>query len=276
MAVVPYYDASERALTRLGRSSAFGYKTFQYACASCGILTLLAYFLGIIASDFLPPIAPTRSAESTRQHYVDHETGVRFGAILIMASGFFYLPYTAIISAQMNRMPHIPYLVSALQLGAGASGVFALVLPGCILALIPYRLERNVEITQMLNDFFWFVALMPWPTYMAQNWALSYAILTDRSAKPLFPKYIAIVNILTPIFYLPASFLHFAKRGPIAWNGALSWWVVAAVFFIEVFLDSICLIRAIRHDTEDFDTIVNLKNHTPDSGEDPVPKENGV
>jgi hypothetical protein len=220
----------------------------------------LFFFFGFVAAGFIPPIPPSYSAEQIKEHYQRHEAGIRVGAMLIMVSGTFYLPYSAVISAQMNRMSHIPYLISALQLASGAACVFTFVLPGVALALAAYRLDRNAEATQTLNDWFWFLSIMPWPSFMTQNFAFAYAIFTDKSPKPVFPKFIAIINIASPILFLPVTFLHFVKSGPIAWNGGVTWWMVAVVFGLQLIFDSFCLIRAIRNDPDDFDTLESIQD----------------
>ncbi|POR39541.1 Uncharacterized protein TPAR_00261 [Tolypocladium paradoxum] len=147
--------------SRCGRSRIMCPRNFQYACAISGVVSIIFLLIAFAASGFLPPIPPTWDAERTVEHYRDHEKGIRAGAVIMIMSGMFYLPLTAVISAQMRRIPNLPYAVSALQLAAGAAGIFAFVIPGSILATTTYRLDRPVEITQALNDLFWMTYTMP-------------------------------------------------------------------------------------------------------------------
>ncbi|KAH7118453.1 hypothetical protein EDB81DRAFT_667660, partial [Dactylonectria macrodidyma] len=135
--------------------------------------------------------------------------------------------------------------VSALQLASGAAGIFTYIMPGMILAVTNYRLDRPAEITQVMNELFWITALMPWPTFMAQNFAFVFAILIDTRPIPLFPKPIAIVNILFPIIFIPGIAMHTVYTGPLAWNGAMTFWVAGLTFGLQLIVDSICLMRAI-------------------------------
>ncbi|RFU34092.1 hypothetical protein B7463_g2240, partial [Scytalidium lignicola] len=226
-------------------------RRFYYACLVCGLLCPSFFFGAFIAADFIPPIKPWWSAERTAEHYQNHTIGIRVGAALMIFSGMFYLPYTVLISTQMNRIPWLPRGVSLLQAASGAASVFAFSLPAMVLAIAAYRPERSPEMTQMLNDMFWIFAVMPWPTFLSQNWAFAYAILVDTRAKPLFPKYMSMINMVVPLLLAPSLGLHFVKSGVVSWNGALGFWVPGVAFSIQFLLDICCLFRAIQ--TEDID-----------------------
>ncbi|RDA94846.1 hypothetical protein CP533_4230 [Ophiocordyceps camponoti-saundersi (nom. inval.)] len=116
---------------------------------------------------------------------------------------------------------------------------------GVLLAVIPYRLGRPAETTQALNDFFWFSFMLPWPTFMAQCYALAYAILQNTRSRPVFPKAAAYVNIIGPAFLIPSFGMHFVKDGPLAWNGAVTFWLAIVAFGVPVLSDIVCLTRAV-------------------------------
>lgn len=223
-------------------------RNFQYACAASGVLCSLTFLLGFVASGFLPPVRPWWDAERTVQHYRDHETGIQAGTAMLLISGGAYLPLTAGISAQMRRIPGIHYSVIAVQLAAGAAGIFTFMLPGMFLGVTNFRLDRPIEITQALNDMFWITALMPWPTFIVQNYAFAYAIIVDSRPKSLFPKSVAIMNIIVPIFFTFATGVHTVKTGPFAWNGGLTFWTVGSTFLIQLVVESACLARAARNE----------------------------
>lgn len=235
----------DRSLARLGRSKHFASKNLQYACAGSGILSLVVFFTGMASAGFIPPLSPNLTAEQTTKHYKDHLTGVRVAVIFMMLTGMLYLPFTAAISGQIKRIPNLHSSVHSLQLAAGAAGVFTFLLPPMILAVIAYRLDRNPEITQALSDLFFIIAIMPWPTFLIQNFAFAYAVLIDEREKPIFPRYIALVNVVAPILFVPAIAMHFAKTGPVAWNGGISFWMPAVVFGSQLIIDSICLMRCV-------------------------------
>jgi len=239
------------------QSSLSNPRTFQYAAIISGLCSPTFLFAGFIAAGFIPPLKPSLSAEQTSQHYRNHETGVRVGAILILLSGMFYLPYTALITSQIERIPHVPRGVSSLQLGSGAAGIFTFMVPAMILAVIGYRVDRDANMTQMMNDTFWVFAVMPFPTFSAQNWAFAYAILCDDRLKPLFPRYVGVVNVIVPLVYPPALGLHCVKSGVIAWNGALGFWLPAVCFSLLLGVDAFSLFKAVKIEDYDLGNVIS-------------------
>lgn len=235
----------DRYLTRLGRSKHFAAKNFQYACASSGILALIVFLIALASAGFIPPLSPNLTAEQTTKHYQDHLAGVRVAVIFMMLCAMLYLPFTAAISGQIKRIPNLHSSVHSLQLAAGAVGSVAFLIPPMILAVIGYRLERDPEITQALSDLFFIIVMLPWPSFLVQELAFAYAVLIDDREQPIFPKYIALVNIVAPILFLPATAMHFTKTGPVAWNGGISFWMPAFVFGGLMIIDSLCLMRCV-------------------------------
>ncbi|GME53124.1 uncharacterized protein B0J15DRAFT_571027 [Neofusicoccum parvum] len=259
---------------RLGRSPLLSPRTFQYACATSGVLCSLFFLFAFVAADFIPPTKPWWTAEQTVDFFKERKKRIEVGSALLVVSGMFYLPLTAAISAQMRRIPNLHYAVSALQLSSGAAGIFTFIMPGIILGVANFDLDRPAEITKMMVELFWITALMPWPTFMTQNFAFSFAVLTDNRPKPLFPKYIALLNVISPILFVPASAMHCTKTGPVAWNGALTFWVLGVVFCLQLFIDSACLFRAISNEPEGGEKIVDIfpTTNVPDA----EAKHNGV
>ncbi|KAI9728519.1 MAG: hypothetical protein M1834_007657 [Cirrosporium novae-zelandiae] len=268
MGLSSLYSSGEAALSRAGRAHILSPRNFQYVCAWCGVICSLLFLFTFVAAGFIPPIKPYWTAEQTVHHYKTHDAGIKTGSALMLLSGMFYLPLTAAISAQMRRVPNLHYAVSILQLASGAAGIFAFMVPAMILGTTAYRLDRPVEITQAFNDLFWITALMPWPTFMAQNFAFAYAVLIDQRLKPLFPKPIALLNIIVPILFAPATAIHCVKTGPLAWNGVLTFWLPGATFCAQVIIDSICLARAIGSEPVGGEKIIDIfPNSLPDGSE---------
>jgi hypothetical protein len=245
----------------LAKSRFLSHIAIQYYCAACGVIFSIMFFLAFVAADFITPIKPWWDAEQTANHYQKHTVRVRAGAAILVVSGMFYLPFSAVISYQMRRIPNVHYLVHQLQLASAAAGVWTFILPGIILAATSYRPYRPIEITQMFNDFFWICAFMPWPTFIAQNFAFSYAIICDSRKKPLFPKELAILNIITPILLTPAIGIHCTKTGSVAYNGAMTFWVPGVAFCLQLILDSWYLYASIREEARELSTSDNNFQH---------------
>ncbi|KAJ3496334.1 hypothetical protein NLG97_g2732 [Lecanicillium saksenae] len=220
-------------------------QSVHYGCVISGLFFVVLFVVGAAAGGFIRPLPPYWSASQVSQYYRGHEQGIQAGAAMFSFAGMLYLPPTAVISAQMRRIPSVHYVASALQLASGASAASALLLLGTILAVTGFRLDRPIEITQALNDFFFIALLLAWPPYMIQSFAFAYAIIIDCRPKPLFPKFLAMINLIAPVLFIPTTAVHTVKTGPLAWNGAISWWIPLAAFGLQFAFILILLVRAI-------------------------------
>ncbi|KAM5350799.1 hypothetical protein ACJ41O_007304 [Fusarium nematophilum] len=240
-----------RKTEAMSRSWLLGNTAIQYYSACCGAASVIFFVISFAIADFIPPPKPSWGAETVAKFYQDHTMRIHAGAAINMIAGGFYLPFSAAISYQIRRVPKIPYIIHQVQLASASAGIWTFMLPGIVLAIASYRPYRPVEITHALNDFFWLVAFMPWPTFMVQNFAFAYAIIIDTRKKPLFPKELAIVNILMPIIFALATGMHTVYSGPFAWNGVITFYLVGFTFLVQVCVDSVCLALAARQEERD-------------------------
>lgn len=218
---------------------------FQRASAWCGIVCFALFFVAFALAGFVPPLSPSTPAPEVAEHYRSHATGVRLGGVVMMLSSMFYAPYTALISAQLRRIPGSHRAVAYTQLTAGAFGCLTFLLPGMLFAVTAFRPERSVELTELLNDMSWLILVMPWPPFMAQNFAFAFGILTDPRRRPLFPRWLAYLNIWVPLMFVPDVLLPFFRSGAFAWNGIVGIWIPAIVFVIQFLANTAMLLRAI-------------------------------
>lgn len=226
--------------------------TFQRLCAIAGVVCPLLFFGAFLAAGFIPPLAPSASAAEIAAHYQSHATGIRLGAGLMLMSGMFYVAYTALISAQMQRIPGVHQTVINTQLAAGAFACLTFLVPAMLFAVTSFRPERSPDATLLLNDMSWIILVMPWPPFMAQNFAFAFAILSDKRPTPVFPRWLAYLNVWAPIIFTPAIILPFFKSGPFAWNGIFVLWIPATVFVIQFIVNVVFLLKAIK--TEEIET----------------------
>ncbi|MCJ1251636.1 hypothetical protein MMC30_008871 [Trapelia coarctata] len=200
----------------------------------CGPIGQLLFFLFLPASLLLPPVSPSMTASETRDHYLRNETGMKGGISLMVLAGMFWPIFAAGINRQLARIPNVNPTILWAQLGAGSIAGISLMLPSMFFAATIYRLERDPALTQLLSDTAWFVFAMGFPPFIAQDLMITYAILSDNSAEPLFPHWMAWVNTCLTFTYYPALGVHCVKKGAIAWNGALSFWLGAVGFALQI------------------------------------------
>jgi hypothetical protein len=219
---------------------------FQRVCAWSGILCVGLFFAAFVFADFIPPLSPGLSAAQVAAHYQQHTTGIRVGACFMLLSGAFYAAYTAVISAQLQRIPGVHQAVVYTQLAAGAFACLTFLLPAMLFVVTAFRPDRPPDQTQLLNDLSWIFLVLPWPPFMAQNFAFAFGIFSDARPTPLFPRWLAYLNIWAPIVFTPGLALPFFKSGPLAWNGIFVLWIPAAVFILQFVLNTSMLLKAIR------------------------------
>lgn len=225
-------------------------KAIDRLCAYSGLLYTAFSFVFFIASGNFPPAAPSLTAEQTVQHYHKHLVGYQVGAAFFVLSGAFYGSFTAVMSQQMKRIPGVSHTLIAAQEVSGAWACITFSVPAIFFATTAYRLERPPEITQALNDLSWMMTFMPFSPFIIQNWAFGMAIFMDKRERPLFPQIVAWVNFGSPLLLSSGIAMHCAKTGPLAWNGALTFWLTAVVFGIQSVVNILFTVKAVETKSE--------------------------
>lgn len=219
---------------------------FQRFCAWSGIICVALFFAAFISAGWVPPMAPSWSAEQVAQYYQTHTTGIRVGGVLMFLSGGFYAPFTAVLSGQMARIKNVSKTAVYTQLAGGAFACLTFMVPGMFFLVTAFRPDRLAADTQLLNDLSWIVLVMAWPPFAAQLLSFAYSILADRSEKPIFPRWVGFLNVWICMGFVPASFLSFFKDGPFGWNGAVGIWIPAVVFCVMFGANVAMVLRAIN------------------------------
>jgi hypothetical protein len=224
--------------------------TFQRFAAWSGVISMVMFMGAFVLAGFIPPLSPSLSAQEVAEHYQQHTTGIRLGVASMLLSGMFYALYAAVISGQMARIPGVHRTVVNGQLAAGALACVTLMIPAVLIGFTAFRPDRDPVLTQQFNDLTWIMLVMPWPPFMAQNYSFAFAILSDRREKPLFPRWLAYVNLWAPFIYSPALLIPFFKSGPFAWSGLLVIWIPGIVYILQFFANLPCLLKAVRDEEQ--------------------------
>jgi hypothetical protein len=172
-------------------------------------------------------------------------------AVMVMFGAGLTIPFAALMASHVRRIegPFAPLF--CINLCAGAAGVVAIFMPAMLLAAASYRPERSPELTQTLNDLAWIPFIMNGPPAILQAVSFGIAVLSDRSERPAFPRWLGFYNFWVAFCFLPACILVYFKTGPFAWNGLLSFWLAATVFGTYFILMGVMFIRAASVVTED-------------------------
>jgi hypothetical protein len=218
----------------------------QKICAWSGFIGTMIFFTGLLFAGWFPPPSPSLSPQDVADMYQQNTTGIRIGTLLIMISGMFIAPMVAVITVQMKRIEGKSSVLAYTQLSAGTAGILFFVLPGLMFLITAYRPDRPIDLTYMMNDMSWFVTVLVWPMAFMQNVALGFAILNDKRAEPVFPRWLGYFNFWVAVLFVPASLLAFVYVGPFAWNGLFPFWIPAFVFGGWYVVLPIMLVKAIE------------------------------
>ena len=219
----------------------------QYFCAWCGVAFVVLFTLGwwIIAS-YVPPLSPTLTAAEVADFYQRNTGSIRFGLMPTMISAALTAPWVAVIAVQMKRIEgEFPVLTYA-QLVAGAVGIVVLLLPPLIWTTVAFRVDRDPQLMQLMNDFAWLLFIMTFSPAFIQNLVIGLAIFSDRNTTPVFPRWLGYFNIWVAILFVPGGLITFFKTGPFAWNGLLAFWVPLVIFFAWFLVMFVALLKSIR------------------------------
>jgi hypothetical protein len=185
---------------------------------------------------FTPPMSPTMPAEQVAAFYRDNQSQIRCSMILFNWFGVGLIPVLILIVMQIRRMAHRTPIFSYCMLGCVAGGPTLFLIANVCWLLAAFRTERSPELTQLLNDFAWITFTTVVPFLIAQSVILALAIYFDDPSRPVLARWVAHFNLLVAAALVPAAFVGLALTGPLAWDGALSFWLknIAVAVWIVV------------------------------------------
>ena len=175
-----------------------------------------------------PPGKPYLSPDQTVAWFAERRSGLLIGFAIIFVLGGFSAVALSLIAYSIRRMSVSPvFAYSYLVLYAIAA------IPGFLFICIAMtcgvmRPERNPVIAQWLYDlgFLSFVGTMG--VFLIGSLIWMVAVLLDTNG--VFPKwfgYLNLINALTEVVIAPSWIF---RRGVLAYNGAIGFWVNVPVF----------------------------------------------
>lgn len=203
----------------------------QRVMASSALAFCTIYGAGILIAGFIPPPSPHDNAAEISSFYAGNTGRIRTGTLLMMLGGATMIPFFAVLTLQMRRIKgHFDGLCLA-QLIAGGIAVWVFTLPPIVFAVAAFRPGQDENVTQMLNDLGWFLFVWNLGTVTVQAIVIAVAIFSDRNPEPVFPRWVAYLNVWVAVGFLPGAMLTYFKTGIMAWDGLLAFWLAAVLFF---------------------------------------------
>jgi hypothetical protein len=195
-----------------------------------GIVMMVGFLVGFQIAHFVPPPSPTRSAGYIANYFAHHATAIRAGLFVAACAVALLATWSVAVSLQLKRISpkHSGYAYAELILGALLLVEF--LIPIGIWEGLLFRPLAGQEITLRLNDVASLMFVGVVGTAVLEGIVIGVAMLQDPREVPLFPRWLAWFMIIGAIGSFPGGFCVFTKTGPLAWNGAISWWFALTVF----------------------------------------------
>jgi hypothetical protein len=222
---------------------------WQWICAWCGpaFVGLFVIFWGWIGGN-LPPAGPNLSAQEIAAYYQANSINIRIGFVGSVVFMCLYMPWSAVLTARLARIEGNMRSLSYLQLIGGALTVMVVSMSAAFWIAAAFRPERNPQITQMLHDLGWLTIDQLYFCTTLQMAAAAVVGLHDKSANPLFPRWLNWYAIWAGFTFLPASLTAFVKVGAFSWSGIGSYYFPYFAWLSWFGLYSFYLIRAINRE----------------------------
>ena len=208
-----------------------------WMAAVFGVILLAAFLL---FPGFFPPMSPDMTARQVAAFYAGHEAMIRLSMITVNFCGIMLMPFFMVIVYQMKRMATPTQVLAYAYLSAAVSGATLVALADLFWLVAAFRPEQDPQATLLLNDLAWITFTVPVGMIIAQMGTLALAIGLDDQPRPVFPRWVAAFNIAVAVAVAPSAFAAVFHAGPLAWNGAVSFWLrvcayalyVAVMFFV--------------------------------------------
>jgi hypothetical protein len=192
-----------------------------------GVLLLIAF---LAFPGFLPPMSPGMSAEQVAAFYTEHSAMIRFSMITFNLCGILLIPFFMVIVIQIKRMATPSSVLAYCYLSAAATGATVFAVADVFWLVAAYRPERDPQLTMLLNDMAWLMFTAPVGMLVVQNLVLALAVYLDERSEPVFPRWVIGFSLVIAAAMTPAACAVIFRTGPLAWDGAVSFWLKIGAF----------------------------------------------
>jgi hypothetical protein len=218
----------------------------EKAAAWLGLAMLGAFLVMFwFIAGVIPPMDPGDTAEQIAAIYAENELRIRIGLALMILFAFLFAPFFALLSRQVRRIEGYWGVMSLTQILLSVTFPFGFSLCAIFAVTAAYRPDRNPDVTQALNDIFWFIFVGLVGPLITQVVILAFCVFIDRREVPSFPRWYGYFNIWYAILGVPGCAVFLFKDGPLAWDGMFAFWIPLTVFSIWMVVTTVMLSKAV-------------------------------
>ncbi|ORW26982.1 hypothetical protein AWB91_04430 [Mycobacterium paraense] len=203
-----------------------------------------------IVAQVQPPPQPTWDLATQVHWFHERHLGIPVGFGVIFAVSGMIAINNALIAYSMRRMSVSPAFAYSYLIIYSLSAVPGMLLLNIALIVGTLRPERDPEAVGWLYDFAFLSFDGTMGVFLIGSLIWMAAILLDQNR--VFPKwfgYLNLCNALTEVVVAPCWIF---RRGVLAWNGQIAWWLDMVVFGVYQVTFIVMLFRMIQR--EDFGT----------------------
>jgi hypothetical protein len=186
------------------------------------------------------------TAEQVADFYAQNTTMIRFSMITFNLCAIMLFPFFMTIVVQMKRMSLPSHVLAYSYLAAASTGATLFAIADIFWLIAAYRPARDPQLLLLLNDMAWLVFIAPVGSFVVQNLCLALGVYLDARAQPIFPRWVAHFSLLTAAAMTQAACAVIFKSGPLAWDGAISFWLRIVAFALYIVVMFFVVWAAIR------------------------------
>ncbi|HUN59298.1 MAG TPA: hypothetical protein VMU41_14390 [Candidatus Binataceae bacterium] len=204
---------------------------YQLAAAYCGFAfeILFTIFWGIMGHN-MPPASPNLSANDLAAFFAQHHQAILLGNSVAAAISVLWIPWTAQLTVVMWRIEGSSPVLTIVQVIGGALTAWVLMFCPAIWAVAAFRPDIDPTTIRMLNDLGFILFNVTYAVTSVQAIAAGIVGLADESATPVFPRWVSYWAIFAGLSFIPITAMPFFKTGPLAWNGAITFWALFGTY----------------------------------------------
>ena len=226
----------------------FNPRVFKF-CAWSGVIFCAMWLCGagpVTGWVYLPPPSAADAAVKTVADYTAHLVPLRIGVTMTIIASLFYTLWGMAVSILPKKIEGDYPILFFIQVVSLAACVVVIMYIAYFWAAAAFRPgETTPEITQALNDLGWLGVLYTGAPFASYQIALGVVTLTDKSERPVYPRWSAYCNFFVSFFMIEAAGILFFKSGPFSQDGLLVFYVPMSVFFIWILLFTHLALRAV-------------------------------
>lgn len=198
---------------------------------------------------FIPPPRPSSSAEQIAELFRHNHTSILIGCFIYVSLVVLLLTWASVLIVQCRRVEGaIPVLTCGQVLFAAACFLIA-VLVGVIWAVAAFRPgEVSPDITRTLCDAGFVLMLFTWAPFAAWFTLIAITVFSDKSETPLYPRWVAYLNLWCGLLGAPGGLIVFFKSGPFAYDGLIGFYIPFGVFTLWIVVMTVQMLKVQARD----------------------------